>query len=634
MRDPCSSRTRAARGMLVAAAVLALLGCGGGRKKTAPAAGALLEQKPHALFVVGSASPLSSSDEALRARLVGLGFDVTIRTGPASTTGDAGGKDLVLVSESVASADVLAKFRDVPAPVVNLEPSILDDMKMTGPTWATDYGDADNQQNVVVLDAARGHPLAAGLSGSVQVASTASKFVWGAPSAEAVRVATISGQSGQTAIFAYEAGANMVGMKAPGRRVGWFAGSNTPAALTANGWKLFDAAIQWAVGRHALFVVGGWPLSAADAALRSRLAQQLGYQVETVLGPDTRTFQATGKDVIVISESTVSSTVGDRFQSVAVPIVCLEPALWDLELRMVGTSWGTDHGDIDNQTQLAIVSPGHPLAAGLPAGLVTTTTSPQKYLWGRPANAAVKVASLAGDASKYAIFGYEAGAQMVGLTAAARRVGWFAGDLAPAAFGEAAWALFEAAVRWAAQPQALLIVADLPPSPSDALLRNRLESPLGFRVEMVRAIDSQTAQASGKTVVVISESSWSEDILDKYRSVAVPVVSLEPAVWDDMGLTGTSWQTDFGDVLDQTSVKILDALHPLAAGLASGVHVVTTSPEKFVWGRPTTAAARVGALAGDASKYTIFGYEAGASGFGITFPARRGGSRAGTRPRS
>jgi hypothetical protein len=50
-------------------------------------------------------------------------------------------------------------------------------------------------------------------------------------------------------VFAYENGASMVGANAPARRVGWLAERDTPPLLTADGLRLFDAAIFWAAGR-------------------------------------------------------------------------------------------------------------------------------------------------------------------------------------------------------------------------------------------------------------------------------------------------------------------------------------------------------------------------------------------------
>ena len=39
------------------------------------------------------------------------------------------------------------------------------------------------------------------------------------------------------------------GFHAPNRRVGLFAGADTPAVFTADGWTLFEAVVRWASGR-------------------------------------------------------------------------------------------------------------------------------------------------------------------------------------------------------------------------------------------------------------------------------------------------------------------------------------------------------------------------------------------------
>src|SRR5437016_296160 len=73
-----------------------------------------------ALLVVGNAT-LGPGDAALRQRLQTLGLTITVKTGAAVTAADATSK-LVVISESVLSADVNTKLRNVSAPVVSLEP--------------------------------------------------------------------------------------------------------------------------------------------------------------------------------------------------------------------------------------------------------------------------------------------------------------------------------------------------------------------------------------------------------------------------------------------------------------------------------------------------------------------------------
>jgi hypothetical protein len=71
-------------------------------------------------------------------------------------------------------------------------------------------------------------------------------MVYGVPSAQAIKVATVLNQPAQSAIFAYEAGAAMVTGNAPAKRLSFFAHNNTVATnITEDGLKLLDAAVEW-----------------------------------------------------------------------------------------------------------------------------------------------------------------------------------------------------------------------------------------------------------------------------------------------------------------------------------------------------------------------------------------------------
>jgi len=144
-----------------------------------------------------------------------------------------------------------------------------------------------------------------------------------------------------------------------------------------------------------------------------------------------------------------STDVLDRLTNVAVPLICCEPALFD-DLRMTGPTWMSDMGDVDAQKTIQITAPTHPLAGGL-TGLTSVVSADSRFVWGVPAAAATKVATIAGQANHAAIFAYEKAVSRVGMTAPERRVGWFANRAVPAQLNENGWQRFEAAVSWAAQ---------------------------------------------------------------------------------------------------------------------------------------------------------------------------------------
>ncbi len=200
------------------------------------------------LFVSGS-STLSTSESVFKTRLENLGFTVTVKAAGSNNntavkTSDADGKAAVVISSTVTPANVAAKFRNVPLPILLWEAELLDDQGMTGTVSGTDFGTTTNQTQVTVIDSA--HQMAAGLTGTVSVVTTASSFTWGKPNTNAAKIASLTGDATRITIFGYEAGASMPGLPAPARRVSFFLTDTNGVNLTANGGSLFDAAIKWA----------------------------------------------------------------------------------------------------------------------------------------------------------------------------------------------------------------------------------------------------------------------------------------------------------------------------------------------------------------------------------------------------
>jgi hypothetical protein len=214
-----------------------------------------------ALMVVGSTT-LSAADQAVQRRLVALGLTVSVVKDSAATTAQATGKKLVVISSTVASGAVGTKFRAVAVPVLVWEPSLFGNMAMTG-TSGSAAGTTSGQTQLSLV-AATTDPLAAGLSGTQTVTTSASTFTWGEPASGAVVVARIAGSSAHDAIFRYEKSASMSGLAAPERRVGFFLGDTTASTLTSAGQNLTDAAIRWAA--HLAAPLGGACTTASGCA--------------------------------------------------------------------------------------------------------------------------------------------------------------------------------------------------------------------------------------------------------------------------------------------------------------------------------------------------------------------------------
>lgn len=202
--------------------------------------------------------------------------------------------------------------------------------------------------------------------------------------------------------------------------------------------------------REILFLVGTADLSAApgDAAVRDHLAS-FGFDVVVVEDINSQPNDAFAKLLIVDSSTVDSGSIADQFREAAVPLLSWEEANQD-DFGMTGDVVDVDRGNVGDQTMVQIVNADHPLAAGLPAGSVTVTTSPLGFAFGKPGPNATVVATVPGVPEQAVIYGYETGAEMMdGFIAPARRVQIFLSDLAFPALNPDGMALFDAALSWA-----------------------------------------------------------------------------------------------------------------------------------------------------------------------------------------
>lgn len=232
-----------------------------------------------ALLIVGNTNLTAAlGDAGVRDRLTALGYTVFVVDDAASVAADAFGKKLVVNSSSVDSGSVNTKFRDVAVPVVTWEQANQDDFGMTGNTDGTDRGTVAAQTQIEVL--ATAHPLAAGLAaGPLTFVTGPADVSWGLPAEGATRIATVVGNADRVAIYGYDAGATMAnGSTAPARRVHLFLSDTAYTLLTADGHKLFDAAISWATGA----ATGGIQLTARRDAGGLRLEWSGGTPPYTI----------------------------------------------------------------------------------------------------------------------------------------------------------------------------------------------------------------------------------------------------------------------------------------------------------------------------------------------------------------
>ena len=161
-------------------------------------------------------------------------------------------------------------------------------------------------------------------------------------------------------------------------------------------------------------------------------------------------------------------------------------------------------------------------------------------------------------------------------------------------------------------PKALLVVGNTTLNASDAALRTRLQN-RGFAVTVKLDSASAASDASNFALILVSETSTAANVAAKFLSVAVPVILLEPAIQDDMKMTGTAWDTDLG-TMTETRIDVQSAAGALAAGLSGNTTVVTAS-RTLIWGIPVTSATVIAKIVSPTStkRATIYKYEKGAS---------------------
>ncbi len=169
----------------------------------------------------------------------------------------------------------------------------------------------------------------------------------------------------------------------------------------------------------------------------------------------------------------------------------------------------------------------------------------------------------------------------------------------------------------------LFVVGDTRLNSGDEWAKKRLEL-LGLNVTVKSATSASTSDASGKGLIVISSTVNSGDVGSKFTNVAVPVLTWESYLLDDLKMTDDDAQEDYGQNASYNSLTITDPTHPLSAGLSGNVQVLT-SGHYMRWGWTTKAsAAKVAKVAGQEEWYGIFGFDKGAAmDNGFAAPERR-----------
>ncbi|MDZ7372261.1 MAG: cellulase family glycosylhydrolase, partial [candidate division KSB1 bacterium] len=201
------------------------------------------EKTRKALLVVGEI-PLRPGDVLIEERLGMLGFEVTPLKDADAKPESALPYDLVLISATCVPTRLKATFRNVDRAVLIWESQLYDDMSMSGSRINLDYGRDEATAVVITADA---HPAAANLNGRVTVYAQSDRLSWANPTPSATIVAASGLVPQHPVIFFYRTGDQLVDRTAPAPRAAFFLQDDSALNLTVDGWRLFDALVDYLV---------------------------------------------------------------------------------------------------------------------------------------------------------------------------------------------------------------------------------------------------------------------------------------------------------------------------------------------------------------------------------------------------
>ncbi|MFL9946559.1 hypothetical protein PQR68_11330 [Paraburkholderia agricolaris] len=143
----------------------------------------------------------------------------------------------------------------------------------------------------------------------------------------------------------------------------------------------------------------------------------------------------------------------------------------------------------------------------------------------------------------------------------------------------------------------------------------KIAAHLNARGYSVRMLDqAQPPEAAGDAdLVVISSTVSSKQVAGGWRYLAKPLLTWENDLLDDFAMTGKRHDVDFGEAEKERYLWLVNAPHPIAAGLPAGVTNVYVKQAAMSWGKPGLGATTIATLYGQPEKAAIFAYEKGAT---------------------
>ncbi|MBN3792025.1 hypothetical protein [Burkholderia sp. Ac-20353] len=154
----------------------------------------------------------------------------------------------------------------------------------------------------------------------------------------------------------------------------------------------------------------------------------------------------------------------------------------------------------------------------------------------------------------------------------------------------------------------------------------RVGAHLEARGYAVRFVDQAATPDAARDadLVVISSTVSSKNVAAGWRTLDKPLVTWENDLLDDLAMTGKRHDVDFGETGKERYVWLVNAPHPIAAGLPAGATNVYGKQAPMSWGKPGLGASIIATVYGQPDKAAIFAYEKGATmDYEALAPARR-----------
>ena len=199
--------------------------------------------KGEKLVLVGSGEP-DPKDNLLIENLEKWGYVVEPHQHLAKHPVNLAGIDLVFISESTSSANILDAYKNSAVPVVNAETWTYDDMGFAADgTFNSDAGD-----KLTIVDTE--HPITEGFKGDITVSKPATQLMTCSGFEGDIDVLAVRADNDElVAISVYEKGAKTLKGATKAIHVNIWPHSTAWQQVTADGWELIHRSILYGLGQ-------------------------------------------------------------------------------------------------------------------------------------------------------------------------------------------------------------------------------------------------------------------------------------------------------------------------------------------------------------------------------------------------